>query len=141
MRRLLYLLIPLALVTVACGEDGHDMDPMGSSDTMSDAGHDGHDANNPVPDGARTIEVTATSFAFDPDTIAVDTEEPIAIELTADGAEHDFVLEDLDLHVVAADVGETATGGFTAPAAGEYHFYCAVTGHRDAGMEGTLVVS
>lgn len=141
MRRLLYLLILLALITAACGGDGHDMDSMGSSDT-TDADHgDDHRPNSPVPEGARTIEVTATSFSFDPDTIEVEAEEPVAIELTADDAEHDFVIEDLELHVVAAEQGETATGGFVAPAAGEYHFYCAVVGHRAAGMEGTLVVS
>lgn len=141
MRRLLYLLIPLALVTAACGGD-HDMGSMGSSDTSAGADHDeGHVENRPVPEGARTIQVGATSFAFDPDTIEVEAEEPIAIELTADDTDHDFVIEDIELHVVAASKGDTATGGFIAPAAGEYHFYCAVSGHRDAGMEGTLVVS
>ena len=142
MRRLLFLLIPLSLLVAACG-GGHDMDSMGSSDTTeADADHgEEHDANSPVPDDARTIEVTATSFSFDPETIEVDAEEPIAIELTAEDAEHDFVIDDIELHVVAAEKGETVTGGFTAPEAGEYDFYCAVAGHRDAGMEGTLVVS
>lgn len=142
MRRLVYLLISVALVTAACGGDDHDMDAMSSDTTESDAGHgEDHEADSPVPEGARRIEVHATSFAFDPETIDVGAEKPVAIELTAEDAEHDFFIEEIELHVVAAAKGETATGGFIAPAAGEYQFYCAVAGHREAGMEGTLVVS
>lgn len=141
MRRPLLLLVPLALVAAGCA-GGHDMSSMGSSDTTEEEAddHDDHDANSPAADDARTIEVAATSFEFDPDTIEVDAGEDIAIELAAEDAEHDFVIDELELHVVAADKGERATGGFTAPSAGTYTFYCSVAGHRGAGMEGTLVV-
>jgi uncharacterized cupredoxin-like copper-binding protein len=37
--------------------------------------------------------------------------------------------------------GDTATFTFTAPAAGEYQVVCAIPGHFNAGMEGTLTVS
>ena len=43
--------------------------------------------------------------------------------------------------LVAARGGETATGGFTAPDPGSYTYDCTVAGHRDAGMEGKLVVT
>jgi uncharacterized cupredoxin-like copper-binding protein len=37
--------------------------------------------------------------------------------------------------------GGTATASLTVPlAAGEYEFYCAVRGHVEAGMKGTLTV-
>lgn len=35
--------------------------------------------------------------------------------------------------------GETKTVTFTAPPAGEYQVICAIEGHFDAGMEGTLI--
>jgi plastocyanin len=142
MRPLLYLLIPVALVLTACGGDdgtsvAHDTMPMSSQPEMPMD----HGTNADVGDDARKIAVAARSFSFDPDRIAVKAGEAVAIELTALDAQHDFVLDELDTHVVAAGKGDTATGGFTAPDAGTYHFYCSVTGHRAAGMEGILVVS
>ena len=43
------------------------------------------------------------------------------------------------LHV-AADMGMMATIEFTPDERGEYAYYCTVEGHRQAGMEGTLIV-
>jgi plastocyanin len=52
----------------------------------------------------------------------------------------DVHLDELDAHV-AADADETATGGFnTGDEPGTYTYYCSVAGHRDAGMEGELIV-
>jgi uncharacterized cupredoxin-like copper-binding protein len=57
-------------------------------------------------------------------------------------AGHDMghVEEELDIHV-AAPIGGTNTIEFTPSAPGEYPYYCTVPGHREAGMEGMLVVS
>lgn len=44
-----------------------------------------------------------------------------------------------DLHV-AAEAGRVADITFTPEQSGEYVFYCTVAGHRQAGMEGRLVV-
>lgn len=104
---------------------------------MHDEG--GH-AASPVPDGARTVAVRARSFSFVPAEITVRSGEAIAIELSSEDAEHDFVIDGLDAAHVSADTGETATGGFRAHAPGRVTFYCSVPGHREAGMTGTLVV-
>ena len=102
-------------------------------------GMDGHDGSTPVAEGARRIEVDATSFEFEPDEITVTAGEDVAIVLTSDDLLHDFTIDDIDVHVTA-DRGETAEGGLRADEAGEYTYYCTVTGHREGGMEGTLVV-
>jgi plastocyanin len=137
MRRLLIRLIPLALLVAACADED-------TSSTAADSGGgmdhmEGHGGNSDVADDARTITVTATSFEFDPSTIEVEAGEAVAIELTADDLEHDFVIDELDAHV-AAKAGSTASGGFVAEEGGTYTYYCSVAGHRDAGMEGELVV-
>lgn len=139
-------LVTAALVLAACGDDdttsNSDM-PMGgmSSTSMDSMGHGmDHGDNTPVAEGARRIEITARSFAFDPDAINVTAGEAVAIVLTSDDPLlHDFTIDDLDVHV-SADGGDTAEGGLRAAEPGEYTFYCTVEGHRAAGMEGTLIV-
>lgn len=100
----------------------------------------GHDhENSAVSTGARTIAVTANDFAFTPERITASVGEAIAIDLTSVDIAHDLNVDAFDGHVYA-EAGDTATGGFTASAAGEFDFYCSIPGHREAGMEGTLVV-
>jgi cytochrome c oxidase subunit 2 len=134
--------LALGLVLTACGDDDsgadHNMESMPGSG-MDGGTMDGHDESTPVAEGARRIEVAATSFEFDPDEITVTAGEDIAIVLTSDDLLHDFTIDDIDVHV-AADRDETAEGGLRADEPGEYTFYCTVAGHREAGMEGTLVV-
>jgi plastocyanin len=127
----------------ACGEDD-DGDAAGSDSTATSApgAHSGrgNGEGSLVPEDARHVPVTARSYAFEPDEITVETGEPIAIVLTSEDALHDFVIDEVDAHV-SADSGQTGIGGFHAPSdPGRYAFYCTVAGHREQGMEGTLVV-
>ena len=66
------------------------------------------------------------------------------IELTlvnGDGAEHDVVLPDLNVmaeHVTSLDARAVVT--FSVELAGVYVYFCSLPGHRQAGMEGKLIV-
>lgn len=102
-------------------------------------GEGGGGANRPVEPGARAITVAADSFSYDPEEISVDAGEDVAIELTSDDIFHDFVVEKGGGHVVGANGGETKRGGLRLDKPGDYTFYCSVSGHRAAGMEGTIV--
>ena len=137
-------LLALSLVLAACGnDDGPSGSPMGDmSGHMNGDSTDmgGHGESTPVAPGARRIEVGATSFEFDPDEITVTSGEDVASVLSADDLLHDFTVDDIDVHV-AAERGETAEGGLRADEPGRYTYYCTVAGHREAGMEGTLVVT
>jgi len=143
-------LFALTLVLAACGDDDSSSDhPMDMPDAGMDGGMGGgsmgggsmggHDESSPVADGARRIEVAATSFEFDPAEITVVAGEDVAIVLSSDDLLHDFTIDGLDVHV-AADRGETTEGGLRVAEPGEYTYYCTVAGHREAGMEGTLIV-
>ena len=148
---LIFLLVALAGLVSACGGDDSTDSGLGSSDTTTDdgGGHgdmddgdmpmEGHGANTPVAPDARRIEVSGTSYAFDPPGITVRAGEDIAIVLTSADIEHDFTVDDIDAHV-SAEAGETAEGGLRADEPGTYTYYCSVEGHREAGMEGTLTV-
>jgi heme/copper-type cytochrome/quinol oxidase subunit 2 len=52
---------------------------------------------------------------------------------------HNFTVDELGLQIVAP-AGRTAVGELTDPAPGTYQFFCSISGHREAGMVGTLIV-
>jgi plastocyanin len=142
------IVLALGLVLAACGSDDEpsvqgtgDTSTMTNDDMMGDSGGHmgGHGKSSDVAAHARRIEVTATSFKFDPREIRVEAGEDVAIVLTSRDLLHDFTIDEFDAHV-AADRGKTEEGGFTADKPGRYSYYCTVAGHRAAGMQGTLVV-
>lgn len=118
--RVLLAAATVAVPLTACGDDG-------------DGGAD-------VPEGA--VEVVGTdALRFEPDAIEVDAGE-VTIALVNDGSlPHTFVIEGLEdeLKLSIAGSGDVDTGSITLEA-GDYVFYCDVSGHRGAGMEGTLTV-
>lgn len=109
------------------------------------------------------LGVSAGDFAFTPSEARVKVNQRYLVRLTNSGSLlHDWTIDSIEaadvgvgassehkaphaddrsnqLHL-AADPGKTADLRFTPTRAGEYVFYCTVPGHRDAGMQGALVV-
>lgn len=91
---------------------------------------------------AAGISLIAKDIAFDPTEITIAASDlPVTITMENTGAaEHDFVIDALDIKVVSAP-GETVEIEIPAGTApGEYQYYCSVPGHKEAGMVGTLIV-
>lgn len=110
-----------------------------------------------------STEITADmeEFEFSPVEWTVPEGEEITIELVNNGTlEHEWVilqagvtisdeseLPETEEELLAdfvywedeVEAGETKTVTFTAPPAGEYQVICAIDGHFDSGMEGTLI--
>ena len=102
------------------------------------------------------ISVTTTDFHFNPQNWTVPAGETITVTLVNNGTlEHEWVLlkqgesatapfndddEAKVLWEIEAKAGETTTGTFTAPAAGNYEVVCGVVGHLEQGMAGSLLV-
>ena len=103
------------------------------TNTASEATADSSDA------AEGEIAVTATSLSFDPKDIRVEAGEDFTIRLTSQDSAHDFTIDELDVHV-HAEAGATITRRLRAEEPSRYTFYCSVAGHRQAGMEGTLIV-
>lgn len=113
------------------------------------------------------VTLQATEFQYSPKTIEAAVGQPVTVTLANGGTvEHDFVIVEIPLAEPAAasdgpdemaghNMGEmerqaavhgeampgmTGAVTFTPARAGTYEFFCAVAGHKEAGMVGTLIV-
>ena len=131
-RRILLLMLAiaaLALAVAACG--GDDDEEAEEPAATEDTGGGG---------GGTTIELAADpggALAFHQTELTAPAGD-ITIHLTNDAQiPHNVEVED-------AGVSDTVTGADTSLDVtlepGEYVFFCAVPGHREGGMEGTLTV-
>jgi plastocyanin len=126
MRRFAASSAALVFLLVACGGGG--------------GGGAAGGGNAAVEPGAREIRVSARSYAFAPEAFDVQAGEDIAVVLRSRDQTHDFAIEGKGV-VVMVDGGKTAKGGFRLAKPGTYTFYCSISGHRAAGMEGTITAT
>jgi plastocyanin len=118
---------------------------------------DDDDAAGTESDASTSISAEASDFEFDPATWTVPTGEEFTIEFeNAGNIEHEWAVLDLGqeieseadfteeivlFEVEAIPPGESTSESFTVDEAGTYQVICALEGHFDAGMEGTLEVA
>lgn len=127
-KRISTMVISAAVVLAACG---------------------GGNGESAEPEGERTeatgadIVITGTaSFDFEPSQVEAEA-GTISISMTTEGGPHTFTVEleeGAETVVQVFGPSEPATGEFELEA-GTYTFFCAIPGHREAGMVGTLTVS
>ncbi len=138
-RFLLVLLTALALVVAvaACGGDDDDEgseEPAAEETTTEDTGGGGD---------AGTIMLAADpggDLAFDQTELTAAAGE-VTIELMNEsGIPHNVEVEGNGVEEVSETITEGSTSLTLTLEPGEYEFYCAVPGHREGGMEGTLTV-
>ena len=138
LRRGVALAVTMALVVVACGG----ADGGGSGDGGSDG-------------GATPATVTASEFAFDPVDLSVAANTDVDVTLKNGGAiDHEWVVlkkgttisketefeeSMVELRIDAIGAGAEASKTLNLPA-GDYQVICALIGHLNAGMKGTLKV-
>lgn len=111
---------------------------------------------NPNAGPPMALEMDSGDYFFKPDSLSPNSGQVVRLTLVNSGSvEHNFTLPDvtkdkaaepwkdpsLTTTVVAKALpGVSGKGSFTAPAPGEYVFYCSIPGHAELGMHGTLVV-
>ena len=114
----------------------------------------------------QALSVAAKEFAFAPAALTVKAGQPVTIDLQNQGAvEHDWSVRNIEINGEAKSSGDTPSGHmmgdtgdepklhvaagiggkgtltFTPSKPGRYEYYCAVAGHKEAGMVGTLTVT
>jgi nitrite reductase (NO-forming) len=95
----------------------------------------------PTPVATETeIRVNLRYPFFRPSAITAVKGQTVKLTVYSADRPHTFTIDELGIDI-AADMGQTVTEEFTVEKAGTFTFYCAVPGHRDAGMEGTLKVT
>jgi plastocyanin len=119
--------VAFGLVLAACG-----------GDDVETGSVNGVAGGKPTAD-ARELTVEARNFEFDPDELKFAAQEEIALELVSEQGPHDFAVDGLGLVNDVAD-GESRVQRLRIDQPGSYTFFCTLPGHRDGGMEGTLVV-
>jgi uncharacterized cupredoxin-like copper-binding protein len=106
-----------------------------------------------------TVTLTLNEFQFQPAEITANVGQPIKLVLKNNGTVlHDFVSTDAMVEVMeehgaehdmagmqtnmhaAIEAGQQSKLEFKAIQPGTYTFYCTIAGHREAGMEGKLIV-
>lgn len=93
----------------------------------------------PAPDDEGTT-IEGFEWGFSPDSMDVPLGEEVTIEFrNAGSVAHNLGGDFGRTDTIQSEETDTLTVQFDEP--GEYAFWCAVSGHRDAGMEGTFVVT
>jgi uncharacterized cupredoxin-like copper-binding protein len=118
----LALLLVLLAVAAGCGSDD-------SSDEST-------------AESANTVDVVASDFKFDPGSLSVDAAGKTTFRLTNNGGTtHALEIEGNGIEEETDEIGPGESAEVTVDLKdGRYEFYCPVDGHREQGMEGTLVV-
>jgi plastocyanin len=93
--------------------------------------------------GALSVTVKGLdSFSYDPAALTGRVGQAINLTLENTGVlEHNFVIDEFNLHLGPIQGGQSSSGSLTPNTAGTFTYYCDVPGHREAGMEGTLTVT
>ena len=157
--------VGLLAVTVACAGAADGTAETGATHDEAEAHDDGEaDAYLEVAAKDRLFLVRMTNFAFTPDVleanggevieIAIQNVEPVLHDFTIKKIDADFHISylegtgehehgmghpDADIHFVLSEPGSGVVH-IKVHEPGEYVFYCTVPGHRELGMEGTLIV-
>jgi plastocyanin len=89
---------------------------------------------------AQAVTVRSGEFWFDPREVVVRAAGPTTLVLTNTGISvHNLTIDELGIQVVASR-GRSGEATIEDPPPGTYEFYCSISGHRQAGMVGTLIV-
>ena len=89
----------------------------------------------------REFTVFGDEYSFSPSSITVKAGEQVKITFKNTGrANHNLVVEGLGISTKTIGGGKSDMIEFAAPASGTYTFFCSVSGHRAAGMKGSLIV-
>ncbi len=143
-RTFVLLILAMALVGAACGDNSPETETPGASGsegaTQTTIGSEAaNDHGSQDVSGMDEVSLEVDDFYFEPTLLTGTAGQQLTIELDNEGTvEHNF---SLDEQSISQDIeaGEDASVSVTLPDSGQLVFYCKY--HRGQGMVGALVVS
>jgi heme/copper-type cytochrome/quinol oxidase subunit 2 len=91
-----------------------------------------------IAESDTVIETDSFKFVQQDIRLTAETEVKLAL-FNTDILPHSFDVDELDLHL-AMPANDRVETTLTIAQPGAYAFYCAIPGHREAGMTGTLII-
>lgn len=85
----------------------------------------------------REINMISGNLFFNPEDLKLVKGEPVKISFENRGT-HTFTIDELGVNVILR--GSSGVAEFTPTKSGTFEYYCAVPGHREGGMFGSLLV-
>jgi heme/copper-type cytochrome/quinol oxidase subunit 2 len=94
------------------------------------------------PPPPRAIEMIASRFKFEPETLQVTQGDRVRLTLRSADTEHGFTIKKMNVRVAVPKTGEPVTVEFVADRPGTYEFKCSeYCGSGHGRMKGQLVVT
>ncbi len=89
---------------------------------------------------SQAVTVRTGEFWFDPNELVIPAAGATTLILANSGISvHNFTVDELGVEIVASR-GRSGQTTVVDPPPGAYLFYCSVSGHKEAGMVGRLIV-
>lgn len=140
---LIAVLLTIPLTLAACGGDDEEEETTAASETTTEATTPEDTTTEAAAGGGggETIDISEVEFAIKPADVTAQTGQ-VTFAISNDGsAPHNLEVEGDGVE----EVSDTIEGGQKTDLTvdlqpGEYVMYCAIPGHREQGMEGTLTV-
>ncbi len=92
---------------------------------------------SPVALQTKVVSLDSGNLFFSPSDFTFKVNQPVRVNYTNQG-HHTFTVNELGVNVALDDASGSFT--FTPKKTGTFSLYCAIPGHRDGGMEGTVTV-
>ena len=145
MRWMTLLAVTAVLALAGCGgSDSKSSGSSGSSSNSNSSSSGGGGGGEASSGGGETLKLAADKSAlkFDKTSLTAPAGKVTITMSNPSNLSHNIAIEGGGLDSAGEIVGNGGTSTVTANLkAGKYTFFCAVDGHRQAGMQGTLTVT
>lgn len=125
MKRLITLFVIIAFTLAGCGAYGSSSAP--------------RETPQAVPPSSGEIGISVSYARFQPSRIEIGKDKVAHLKFTSTDMNHTFTVDELGIDV-SIPAGKSASQDVTVNRTGIFSFYCAVPGHRQAGMQGSLEI-